>query len=120
MTRVFNATRAATVAGEAEVAQGPVKRGLGLMGRRGWDGSDGLVLERCNAVHSFFMRMPIDVLYVDRDNRVRRAQPWMKPWRVGPIVRGGHLVIELPAGTIDRTGTREGDQLELVDADYTK
>jgi uncharacterized membrane protein (UPF0127 family) len=110
---IHNQTRSVEIAHSAEVARGPIRRGIGLMGRRGWTHSDGLVLERCGSIHTFFMRMPIDVVYLDRDGTVLRADAAMPPWRVGPIVRRARTVLELPAGTIERTGTRKGDRLEL-------
>jgi uncharacterized membrane protein (UPF0127 family) len=106
---IENTTRGARLAQQAEVARGPLRRGLGLMGRRGWAVSDGLVLERCGSIHTFFMRMPIDVVYLDRDGTVLRADGAMAPWRIGPIVRRARTVLELPAGTITRTGTQPGD-----------
>ncbi len=63
----------------------------------------------------FFMRFPLDVLYMDRNDRVVRAQVGIKPWRTGPLwTRGAKYVIELPAGTIERTGTEVGDQLRFL------
>ena len=113
---VRNASTGLPVAVNAEVARGPVRRGLGLIGRRGWPRSDGLVLEHCNSIHCFFMRMPIDVLYVDKRGHVVKALPAVNPWRIGPISFKTDWVLELPAGTIERTGTRVGDRLERVAA----
>ena len=74
----------------------------------------GLVIDPCSSIHTFWMRFPIDVLYVDKNGTVLRADRAMKPWRIGPLfVRHGRLVIELPAGTIDRTRTERGDHLRL-------
>jgi hypothetical protein len=110
---IENRTRQARLADQAEVARGPLRRGLGLMGRRGWSDWDGLVLDRCGSIHTFFMRMPIDVVYLDRQGTVLRADPAVPPWRVGPIVRRARTVLELPVGTIARTGTQPGDSVTL-------
>lgn len=73
-----------------------------------------LVIDPCTSIHMFFMRFPIDVLYLNRDNEVVRAQKGLKPWRVGPLyTRGARFVIELPAGAIERSGTDVGDQLVI-------
>jgi hypothetical protein len=73
-----------------------------------------LVIDPCTSIHMFFMRFPIDVLYVDRENRVVRVQARIKPWRVGPLyTRGARFVIELPAGAIEASGTQVGDHLVL-------
>jgi uncharacterized membrane protein (UPF0127 family) len=112
--RIVNTARDHVVAACAEVARGPIRRGLGLMGRRGWSGSDGLVLESCNSIHCFFMRMPIDVLYVDKHGQVVKALPNLKPWRLGPISWRTKCVLELPTGAIERSGTQVGDRLEIL------
>jgi hypothetical protein len=86
------------------------------MGRRGWDGSDGLVLDHCNSVHSFFMRMPIDVAFVDKSGRVLKTVERLAPWRIAPIAWRAAWTLELPAGRLAESGTRVGDELRLVDA----
>jgi uncharacterized protein len=58
-----------------------------------------------------WMRFPSDVLYVNREDRVIRADAAMNPWRVGPIFTGARYVIELPPGTTAATGTLAGDRL---------
>lgn len=74
----------------------------------------GLVIDPCSSIHTFWMRFPIDVLYVDREGMVLRADRAMKPWRVGPLlVRHGRYVIELPAGTIEQSQTAQGDRVIL-------
>jgi uncharacterized membrane protein (UPF0127 family) len=72
---------------------------------------EGLLIVPCNSVHSNFMSFTIDVLYVDKVQKVVAVDEEMAPWRFGRIRRGVHFVIELPAGTASKTGTQEGDQL---------
>jgi hypothetical protein len=60
-----------------------------------------------------FMSIPIDVLYVDGNDRVVGLDPNMKPWAVGRPRRKSRYVIELPAGTVERTNTATGDQLKV-------
>lgn len=73
-----------------------------------------LVIDPCTSIHMFFMRFPIDVLYLDREDRVLRAQKRIKPWRVGPLyTRGARYVIELPVGAIESSGTQIGDRILL-------
>jgi uncharacterized protein len=112
--RIENSSRGTVLAEQAEMADGFVTRGVGLMGRRGWSGSDGMVIEPCSSIHCFFMRMPIDVVFVDRDWRVLQTTAELKPWRIGPIVRKTRRVVELPSGTLKRAGIGAGDQLSLV------
>jgi uncharacterized protein len=75
---------------------------------------EGLIIDPCSSIHTFWMRFPIDVLYMNRDYEVIRADACMKPWRIGPIFTGSKWVIELPAGTISTTGTKPGDKIEIV------
>jgi uncharacterized membrane protein (UPF0127 family) len=112
---LYNTTRGAPLARRAEVASGVVRRGLGLMGRRGWGESDALVLPSCNSVHSCFMRMPIDLVYLDRDGLVLRTVERLRPWRIGPIVRRADSVLELPAGALSLVEVAVGDRIEQRD-----
>jgi uncharacterized membrane protein (UPF0127 family) len=74
----------------------------------------GLVIDPCSSIHMFWMRIPLDVLYVSRDDVVVRVQRGIKPWRIGPLrTSGARYVIELPVGTIDRSRTMVGDHLTL-------
>ena len=110
--RVQNVTRGVVVARDAEIADTLWTRFRGLMARspESFPPGSGLLIDPCSSIHMFFMRFPIDVLYLNREDRVVRVQPNIKPWRVGPLrTRGARYVIELPAGTIERTGTRVGD-----------
>lgn len=63
--------------------------------------SSALWIEPCNSIHMFFMRFPIDAVFLDRQGRVKRVLRELKPWRVSPLVFGARTVVELPAGTVD-------------------
>jgi uncharacterized membrane protein (UPF0127 family) len=91
-------------------------RGIGLMGRRSLPPGDGLIIQPCHSVVSFFMRFPIDVAFVDADGKVCHTIEPLVPWRTSAIVRQSRLVVELPAGTLAETGTQVGDQLEITPA----
>ena len=111
--RVVNQSSGATLAEQAEVAGSFLARGIGLMGRRDWARGDGLVIRPCNSVHCFFMRLVIDVAYVDRRDQICGLAPRLKPWRIGPIVPRSHYVVELPEGTLARSDSKLGDRLVL-------
>jgi len=114
IVRVINRTRNRELAARAAVADTFWTRLRGLLGRSGLGPGEGLVLTRTNSVHSLGMRFAIDVIHVDHAGRVCRLLTPLPPWRLGPIVRGGEYVIEVPAGVVAETGTGLGDDIEIV------
>ncbi|MGC1183615.1 MAG: DUF192 domain-containing protein [Candidatus Dormiibacterota bacterium] len=102
------------VAGEVAVADRFGTRLMGLMGRTSLQSGEGLWLLPCKNVHMFFMRMRLDIVYLDRQLRVVLCVPEMREWRVRWLpVRQAHSVLELAPGSIRRCGIREGDVLEI-------
>jgi len=87
-------------------------RGRGMIFRK-FDDFDGMVFNRCNCVHTMFMTMQIDILFIDLDNRVCYLREKQVSWH--PWIRSGKAiaVIELPSGKISETGTELGDILDL-------
>src|SRR5688500_15532614 len=102
--RVVNVTRAALLAERADLADSFVARAQGLLGRVTLPAGEGLVIRPCNAVHTAGMAFSIDVVHLDGDGRVLRIAADLRPWRLGPLVRGSRVVVELPAGRPGRTG----------------
>lgn len=113
IVRVINTTRAAVLAERAGFANSIATRALGLMGQATLPEGSGLVIDPCTSIHMFFMRFAIDALYVAQDGAVLRVVPHLRPWRLGPIILRARYVVELPAGTAARTGTRPGDLLRV-------
>lgn len=111
--RVHNLTRGADLAERCGEARGFFARGKGLMGRPGLAPGEGLLIDPCSSVHSFFMRFPIDVVFVDRAHRVVGLTEAMSPNRPFAGAWGARYVVELPAGTVAATGTRVGDALRV-------
>lgn len=107
-------TRDTTVAETVEVASNPWSRFWGLMGRRGLEPGHGLLIKPCSSIHMFFMRFPIDVVFLDRDNVAVKVVHSIKPWRMA-MGGGGKNALELPAGTAAAAGISDGDQLDFGD-----
>jgi uncharacterized membrane protein (UPF0127 family) len=101
------------VALEMEVATTRADRRRGLLGRDSLGASEGLMLSPCAAVHTAFMRFPIDVVFVDADGRAVRVVPQVKPWRMTASFKA-RSVIELPAGTAAVADIKVGDLLYLA------
>ena len=114
MLQVENVSRQQVVVRHGRVAATFWSRLKGLIGVRSLPAGDGLLIAPCNSIHCFFMSIPIDVIYADREHRVVALDRAMRPWSVGRIHRQAHYVLELPAGTIDRTDTVVGDRLAVA------
>ena len=110
---VRNETRNSILADAAEIADTSATRRHGLLGRDRLPNGQALWIVPCESVHTWGMRFPIDVLYLDRKKRVRKLRKAMVPWRVSMCLLA-HSVLELPAGVIEQTGTQTGDQLEIL------
>lgn len=98
------------LADRVELADTPAKRFFGLMGRGSLRRGQGMLLARCRAIHCFFMRMPIDAVYLSKEMQVVGVET-LAPWRIGRLFRGARHVLELPEGTAE--GIRFGDSLRF-------
>jgi hypothetical protein len=112
--RLVNAETGAVIARRVERASGIWRRTVGLLGRSGLQPGEGLALEPCNGVHTFGMRFPLDILVLDRDGRVLRAEAGVLPNRVVAPTPGGRTTLELGPGTLQSTIAGLGDRLTLV------
>ena len=92
------------------VAASPFSRMKGLLGRGELRPGEGLLLRPASAIHTFFMRFPIDAVFLDRDWRVVGIAGDVAPWRTAGR-KGAKAVLELPAGESARRGLRPGDLL---------
>jgi hypothetical protein len=110
--RIWNVTRETELAASVELANHSAARRKGLLGRDCLFAGEGLWILPCQAVHTVGMRFPIDLVYLDRDLRVRKVRSDVYPWRMSACV-SAHSVLELAAGTIQETQTKRGDQLKI-------
>jgi uncharacterized membrane protein (UPF0127 family) len=95
-----------------EVANSGPRRSKGLLGRAQLAPGEGLWILPCEAVHTFFMQFPIDLVYLDRKNRIRKIRNAVPPWRLSACLTA-HSVLELASGTIRDTQTQPGDTVEF-------
>ena len=94
------------------VAENAWTRMRGLLGRTGLELGEGLLIRPAGSVHTFFMRFPIDVVFVSRDGEVLKIASNVPAWRTA-AARGAKVVIELAAGEADRSGISVGTRLDL-------
>ena len=85
----------------------------GLLGRSGLAEGEGMLLRPASSIHTAFMRFAIDAVFVDKENRVVKVAPEIRPWRAAAC-RGARAVLELPAGEAERRGIRPGVSLTQV------
>jgi uncharacterized protein len=97
----------------AAVADGRLTRMVGLLGRTTFDAGDGLVITPCWMIHTWFMRFPIDVLFIDRDGVVLRAIESLGPFRIASGSPRARTTIELPAGTLRRIPVVAGMRVNM-------
>jgi len=111
----LNQTRHAYLATRLDVADGHWSRLRGLIGMDVDEFRDGrgLWITPCHGVHTLGMRFPIDVLYLNRDQRVLHIESGLVPWRFAPIRMQATSVLELPPATLQTTGTQIGDSIEI-------
>jgi uncharacterized protein len=109
---VWNQTRSTVLGRAIEVADTSAKRRTGLLKHKKLEAGQGLWIVPCESVHTFFMKFAIDLVYVDRQNRVRKVRHAVPPWRMSACL-AAHSILELPAGTAAETGTERGDELKI-------
>ena len=87
----------------------------GLLGGEQQPNGEGLLLRPARAVHTWFMRFPIDAVFLDGEGRVLKIAADLRPWRAAGC-RGARAVLELSSGESERRGVRPGDRLVPVEA----
>lgn len=109
--RVRNATRSNTeLAHAVAVADTSAKRRRGLLKHSSLPSGEALWIVPCEGVHTWGMRFPIDVVFLSRKRRVVKTRKSMGQRRIA-FCLWAHSVLELPAGTLEQTGTEKGDEL---------
>ena len=111
---VRNETKGTCIGTRIELASSQKTRMLGLLGRSGLEQEEGLWIRPSNGVHTFGMSFPIDVIGLDRHNRILRLWHCLPPQRITALYWKMQSVLELPAGTIHKTGTAIGDAISIA------
>ena len=95
------------------LAETPLARLRGLLGRSDLPAGEGLLLRPAGSIHTAFMRFPIDAVFLDRADRVLKVAHELPPWRMAGC-RGARAVLELPAGEAAKQGLHAGVSLTQV------
>ena len=110
--QVRNQTRDTVLGTAVDMADTSEKRRTGLLKHERLAAGEGLWIVPCESVHTFFMKFPIDLVYLDKNRKVRKVRKAVPAWRFSGCLTA-HSVLELPAGTTEETGTQAGDILEI-------
>lgn len=100
------------LADRAEIADTSAKRRTGLLKHTRLDPGEGLWIAPTEGIHTFGMKFPIDVVFLNRKKKILKTRPNMARGRIALSWRA-HSVLELPAGTLEETGTEAGDELQF-------
>ena len=114
LARVRRTADSALVCERCEIPKSAAGRMRGLLGRRELPEGSGMLIDAAPSVHMFFMRFPIDVVFLNRDLKVVRVVERLRPWRVAGARRAA-AALELPAGAAAAAGVEIGDILVLED-----
>jgi uncharacterized membrane protein (UPF0127 family) len=108
---IRNQTRQTVLADAADLADTSEKRRTGLLKHTGLAPGEGLWIVPCESVHTFFMKFPIDIVYLDKKLKVKKVRHAVPAWRLSACL-SAHSVLELPAGAAAQAKTEVGDVLE--------
>jgi len=109
---IRNLTKKTIIAKKPIIAVKFFQRGFGMIGKKFAD-FDAMVFHNCASIHTMFMTMKIDVIFVDRENKVCEIRKELDPWKPFVSSRDAVTVIELPSGTIENSFTEKGDFIDL-------
>jgi uncharacterized protein len=107
---VRNRTRDTVLGNAVDVADTSAKRRTGLLKHERLEPGQGLWIDPCESVHTFFMKFPIDLVYLDKRRIVKKVRSRVPAWRLSACLTA-HSIVELPAGTVEQTRTQVGDEL---------
>lgn len=112
--KIINTGNNSMISEDCKVADTFLSRFRGLMGKHELLPGSGLLIIPCKSIHMLFMKFPLDIIFINRDNVVVYIVEGIKPWRVSKIIKNAHSVLELPVGSIKILNTKLGDRIELV------
>lgn len=99
---------------KVELADTWRKRLIGLLAKSGVSDQYGMLFRPGESIHTIGMRFPIDVLFLDKDNRVLKISHDMKSFRLSFAPKGTYSVLEINGGNAKRTGIHLEDTLRFV------
>lgn len=111
---LVNDANGQTVCSQVHLARTFWTRTRGLLGRPPLTEGEGLWIEPCQAVHMFFMRFPIDVIFLDPEGVVVGLRERLRPWRMTRLYAAARVALEVPPGTVAAAGVQVGHRLRFA------
>lgn len=109
--RALNRNSGRELARDLSIAETLCSRTRGLIGRRTLAAGEGLLIRPCKGVHTFLMKFPIDVVFLDGENRIMDTVVDLQPQRMTKLLLRCQSVLELPAGTVASSATLVGNEI---------
>lgn len=111
--KAYNVRNKRELSHDVQIAQNIFHRLKGLIGRDTLEFGEALWIKPCNSIHTFLMRFPIDVIFLNKNNKVIAMKENVHPNRLTRLYLRAVSVLELPAGAIEATATIVGDEIEF-------
>lgn len=113
--KIINSRTGKVIVADLEIANDPLSRMIGLLGRTGLDAGKGLLITACNSIHMFFMKFPIDVVYLSKDLKVLKLKENLKEFKLDNGPSGTYQTLELKASYLREIDVKVGDIVQIVD-----
>lgn len=111
--KAYNVRNSKELSNNVAVADTLLKRMKGLLGKKEMLNGEALWIKPCISVHTFFMKFPIDVIFLDRRSRIIAAISNLKPNHITRLYLQAASVLELPEGVLEATDTKVGDEIDI-------
>lgn len=110
---LINLRKKYVIASQVEIADNFFSRLVGLLGRDKFPEKHAIVLKPCRSIHTYFLRFPIDVVFLNGQGEVIHLISNMQTHSFSPVIKKAQKVVELPAGTV-KNRINLGDTLIIV------
>lgn len=113
--QLYNESKQAIILEKLTIADSFFKRLIGLLGKKEISADEGIFINPCKSIHTFFMKFPIDVVFLDKSQKVIFIQECIQPNKVTPFIKKSKTVIEMKGNKIKKDGIISmGDYLKIT------
>lgn len=113
MVKIYNSTKNVIIADSVKVAQNFITRTLGLIPRKSIFDGEALIIKPCCSVHTFLMKFPIDILFVDKNNKIIALYENVSKNKILPVHLSASYVVEMKAGQISNYKIEKCDIIQI-------